>query len=131
MPGTVRRDRKRSGDRIQPHATQFSEDQLPHKMNAVDDLDATIKGLRTAARTLALGSLGLVAALTWQPLTLMLDQLLRWNNISMGLSQVALIACAAGSLNRPGVSGHFASFESESERHVIIEAVKQLSARVA
>ena len=97
MPGTVRRDRKRSGDRIQPHATQFSEDQLPHKMNAVDDLDATIKGLRTAARTLALGSLGLVAALTWQPLTLMLDQLLRWNNISMGLSQVALIACVAGS----------------------------------
>ena len=74
MPGTVRRDRKRSGDRIQPHATQFSEAQLPHKMNAVDDLDATIKGLRTAARTLALGSLGLVAALTWQPLTLMLDR---------------------------------------------------------
>ena len=36
-----------------------------------------------------------------------------------------------GSLNRPGVSGHFTSFESESERHVIIEAVKQLSARVA
>ena len=34
-------------------------------------------------------------------------------------------------LNRPGVSGHFTSFESESERHVIIEAVKQLSARVA
>jgi hypothetical protein len=33
--------------------------------------------------------------------------------------------------NRPGVSGHFTSFESESERHVIIEAVKQLSARVA
>jgi len=34
-------------------------------------------------------------------------------------------------MNRPGVSGHFTSFESESERHVIIEAVKQLSARVA
>jgi hypothetical protein len=34
-------------------------------------------------------------------------------------------------LNRPGVSGHFTSFESESERHVIVEAVKQLSARVA
>jgi hypothetical protein len=34
-------------------------------------------------------------------------------------------------VNRPGVSGHFTSFESESERHVIIEAVKQLSARVA
>ena len=34
-------------------------------------------------------------------------------------------------LNRTGVSGHFTSFESESEGHVIIEAVKQLSARVA
>jgi hypothetical protein len=34
-------------------------------------------------------------------------------------------------VNRPGVSGHFTSFESESEGHVIIEAVKQLSARVA
>jgi hypothetical protein len=44
-----------------------------------------------------LGSLGLVAALSWQPLTLMLDTLLRWTNVSMGLSQVALIACAAGS----------------------------------
>ena len=46
---------------------------------------------------LALGSLGLVAALNWQPLTLLLDTLLHWPNISMGLSQVALIACAAGS----------------------------------
>ena len=44
-----------------------------------------------------MGSLGLVAALSWQPLTLMLDTLLRWTNVSMGLSQVALIACAAGS----------------------------------
>jgi hypothetical protein len=32
-------------------------------MNAVDDLDATIKGCRTAAWTLTLGSLVLVAAL--------------------------------------------------------------------
>ena len=46
---------------------------------------------------LALGSLGLVAALNWHPLTLLLDTLLHWPNISMGLSQVALIACAAGS----------------------------------
>jgi cell division protein FtsW (lipid II flippase) len=30
-------------------------------------------------------------------LTLMLDTVLRWNNVSMGLSHVALIACAAGS----------------------------------
>ena len=46
---------------------------------------------------MALGSLGLVAALNWQPLTLMLDTLLRWTHVSMGMSQVALIACAAGS----------------------------------
>jgi hypothetical protein len=63
----------------------------------MDNLDAAIKGLRNGARRLALGSLGLVAALSWQPLTLMLDTLLRWNNVSMGLSQVALIACAVGS----------------------------------
>ena len=66
-------------------------------MSTVDNLDATIKGCRTGAWRLALGSLGLVAALSWQPLTLMLDTLLRWTNVSMGLSQVALIACAAGS----------------------------------
>jgi hypothetical protein len=51
----------------------------------------------STAMILALGSLGLVAALNWQPLTLLIDTLLRWPNISMGLSQVALIACAAGS----------------------------------
>ena len=55
------------------------------------------QSLVSTAMILALGSLGLVAALNWQPLTLMLDQLLRWPNVSMGLSQVALIACAAGS----------------------------------
>jgi len=117
MPGTVRRDRKRSGDRIQPHATQFSEDQLPHKMNAVDDLDATIKGCRTAAWTLALGSLVLVAALSWQPLALLVDTMM-WPNFAMGcLSQVALIACAAGSCvmittvasgHKPAVTRRFA-----------------------
>ena len=31
-----------------------------------------------------------MAALNWQPLTLLLDTLLRWPNVSMGLSQVAL-----------------------------------------
>jgi hypothetical protein len=51
----------------------------------------------STAMILALGSLGLVAALNWQPLTLLLDTLLHWNNVSMGLSQVALVACAAGS----------------------------------
>ena len=55
------------------------------------------QSLVSTAMILALGSLGLVAALNWQPLTLMRDTLLRWNNVSMGLSQVALIACAAGS----------------------------------
>ena len=55
------------------------------------------QSLVSTAMILALGSLGLVAALNWQPLTLLLDTLLRWPNISMGLSQVALIGCAAGS----------------------------------
>lgn len=55
------------------------------------------QSLVSTAMIVALGSLGLVAALNWQPLTLLLDSLLRWPNISMGLSQVALIACAAGS----------------------------------
>jgi len=44
---------------------------------------------------------------------------------------VLAIGVTVWRVNRPGVSGHFTSFESESERHVIIEAVKQLSARVA
>ncbi len=55
------------------------------------------QSLVSTAMILALGSLGLVAALNWQPLTLLIDTVLQWNNISMGLSQVALIACAAGS----------------------------------
>jgi hypothetical protein len=55
------------------------------------------QSLVSTAMILALGSLGLVAALNWQPLTLLIDTLLRWPNISMGLSQVALVACAAGS----------------------------------
>ncbi|KRE26988.1 hypothetical protein ASG82_10905 [Mycobacterium sp. Soil538] len=55
------------------------------------------QSLVSTAMILALGSLGVVAALNWQPLTLLIDTLLHWPNISMGLSQVALIACAAGS----------------------------------
>ncbi|MCV7282307.1 hypothetical protein H7J88_21990 [Mycolicibacterium flavescens] len=55
------------------------------------------QSLVSTAMIVALGSLGLVAALNWQPLTLLLDTLLGWPNISMGLSQVALVACAAGS----------------------------------
>jgi hypothetical protein len=55
------------------------------------------QSLVSTAMILALGSLGVVAALNWHPLTLLIDTALRWNNLSMGLSQVALIACAAGS----------------------------------
>jgi hypothetical protein len=55
------------------------------------------QSLVSAAMILALGSLGLVAALNWQPLTLLLDTLVRWPNVSTVLSQVALISCAAGS----------------------------------
>ncbi|ORB27041.1 hypothetical protein [Mycolicibacterium parafortuitum] len=55
------------------------------------------QSLVSTAMILALGSLGAVAALNWQPLTLLVDTVLRWPNIAMGLSQVALIACAAGS----------------------------------
>ncbi|CAA0126630.1 Uncharacterised protein [Mycolicibacterium vanbaalenii] len=55
------------------------------------------QSLVSAAMILALGSLGVVAALNWQPLTLLIDTLLKWPNISIGLSQVALIGCAAGS----------------------------------
>jgi len=55
------------------------------------------QSLVSTAMILALGSLGLVAALNWQPLTLLIDTVLHWPNISMGLSQVALVTCAAGS----------------------------------
>jgi len=55
------------------------------------------QSLVSTAMIVALGSLGLVAALNWQPLTLLIDTVLHWNNVAMGLSQVALIACAAGS----------------------------------
>jgi hypothetical protein len=77
-------------------------------MNVVDDVDATIKGWRTAALMLALGSLVLVAALSWQPLALLVDAILSWPNIAMGLSQVALVACVAGScvMITAVVSGH-------------------------
>jgi hypothetical protein len=51
----------------------------------------------STAMIVALGSLAVVAALNWPPLTLLLDTALHWPNISIGLSQVALIGCAAGS----------------------------------
>ncbi len=55
------------------------------------------QSLVSAAMILALGSLGMVAALNWEPLTLLIDTLVRWPNVSTVLSQVSLICCAAGS----------------------------------
>ncbi|MBX7430990.1 hypothetical protein JDV09_02515 [Mycobacterium sp. Y57] len=55
------------------------------------------QSLVSTAMILALGSLGVVAALNWLPLTLLIDTAVHWPNISVGLSQVALIASAAGS----------------------------------
>lgn len=55
------------------------------------------QSLVSTAMIVALGSLGVVAALNWQPLALLMDTALRWPNIAVGLSQVALISCAAGS----------------------------------
>lgn len=51
----------------------------------------------SAAMIVALGSLAVLAALNWPPLTLLIDSALGWPNISIGLSQVALVASAAGS----------------------------------
>ena len=55
------------------------------------------QSLVSTAMIVALGSLALVAALNWPPLTLLIDTWLRWPNLAVGLSQLALIACAAGS----------------------------------
>jgi hypothetical protein len=51
----------------------------------------------SSAMIVALGSLAVVALLNWPPLTLLVDTALHWPNISVGLSQVALVASAAGS----------------------------------
>ena len=56
------------------------------------------QSLVSAAMILALGSLGLVAALNWQPLTLLIDTLVRWPNVSTVLSQVALDRLRRGQL---------------------------------
>ncbi len=55
------------------------------------------QSLVSTAMIVALGSLAAVAAFNWQPLTLLLDTLLHFPNISVALSQCALIASAAGS----------------------------------
>ena len=51
----------------------------------------------SSAMIVALGGLAVVAAANWPPLTLLIDTALQWPNIAIGLSQVALIASAAGS----------------------------------
>jgi hypothetical protein len=51
----------------------------------------------STAMIIALGSLAVVAALNWSPLTLLVDTALGWPNIAIGLSQVALVASATGS----------------------------------
>lgn len=51
----------------------------------------------SSAMIVALGSLAVVAALNWPPLTLLVDSALRWPNISIALSEMALVGSAAGS----------------------------------
>lgn len=51
----------------------------------------------SSAMIVALGSLAVLTALNWPPLTRLVDAALGWPNISDALSQVALIAAAAGS----------------------------------
>lgn len=50
----------------------------------------------SSAMIVALGNLAAVAALNWPPLSLLVDTALRWPNISVGLSQMALVASASG-----------------------------------
>ncbi|MED5816447.1 hypothetical protein VST63_29150 [Mycolicibacterium sp. 050232] len=68
------------------------------------------QSLVSSAMILSLGSLGVVAALNWQPLALLIDTVVHWPNIAVALSQVALIACAAGScvMITTASSGHSA-----------------------
>ena len=51
----------------------------------------------SSAMIVALGSLAGVAALNWPPLALLVNTAAHWPNLSVGLSQVALVASAAGS----------------------------------
>lgn len=69
------------------------------------------QSLVSSAMILSLGSLGVVAALNWQPLALLIDTVVHWPNIAVGLSQLALIACAAGScvMITTASSGHSAT----------------------
>ncbi len=51
----------------------------------------------SAGMIVALGNLAVLATLNWPPMTLLVDSTLKWPNISVGLSQIALVASAAGS----------------------------------
>lgn len=51
----------------------------------------------SSSMIVALGSLAVLAALNWPPLTLLVDTAVGWPNISIAMSQVALVASAAGS----------------------------------
>jgi len=51
----------------------------------------------SSAMIIALGSLAVLAMVNWPPLTLLVDTALGWPNIAIGLSEVALVASAAGS----------------------------------
>ena len=51
----------------------------------------------SGAMIVALGSLAVLAALNWPPLTLLVDTAIGWPNIAIALSQVALVVSAAGS----------------------------------
>ena len=51
----------------------------------------------SSAMIVALGSLAVLALLNWPPVTLLVDTALGWPNIAIGLSEVALVASAAGS----------------------------------
>lgn len=74
----------------------------------------------SSAMIVALGNLALVAAFNWPPLTQLIDTGLRWPNVSIGLSQVALVGCAAGScvmitsvasLRSPSITRRIALFQ--------------------
>lgn len=51
----------------------------------------------SGAMIVALGNLAVVAALNWLPAALLVDTALHWPNISVALSQMALVMSAAGS----------------------------------
>jgi hypothetical protein len=86
----------------------------------VGELDSTLRGWRSAALMLTLGSLGIAAAMNWQPLALLVDTVIHWPNIAMALIQVALITSTAGIcvLMTTVASGHNSA---DFQRHAIAQ----------